>query len=182
MIAASVIAGFLLIPIHELGHVACDWITGHPAAMSYARDYLLSGMEPPFLGVLGGPLLPMVVAAVSILLIYLKRDPSVFYPIAFIGSIDRLVFYLMGTLPSDERNLADMAGWNIHSFQWIFLACEVVLLASIAVSFFKNRVSMRHAALVVLVSLAGFVVGAAAGIFGVEKYLFPVQYQIQFGR
>jgi hypothetical protein len=124
----------------------------------------------------------MVLAAGSILLIYLKRDPLVFYPIAIIGSIDRLILYLMGTLPSDERNLADMAGWNITSFKWIFLTCEAVLLVAIAISFFKNRVSVRHAAIIVLVSLAGFVAGAAIGIFGVEKYLFPVHYEIQFGR
>jgi len=41
--------GFVLIPIHELGHVICDWLTGHPATMSYARDRLLSGGETPFL-------------------------------------------------------------------------------------------------------------------------------------
>jgi hypothetical protein len=39
----SIIFGFFLIPIHEFGHVLFDWITGHPAAMSYARDYLLTG-------------------------------------------------------------------------------------------------------------------------------------------
>ena len=49
---ASLIFGFILVPLHELGHVICDWITGHPAAMSYARDYLLSGGETPFLGLL----------------------------------------------------------------------------------------------------------------------------------
>ncbi|MGD1007022.1 MAG: hypothetical protein ABR980_07325 [Ignavibacteriaceae bacterium] len=29
----SIIFGFFLIPIHELGHVIGDWITGHPASI-----------------------------------------------------------------------------------------------------------------------------------------------------
>jgi hypothetical protein len=67
---ASLIFGFFLIPVHELGHVICDWTTGHPATMSYARDRLLSGGETPFLGLLGGPLLPLIISAFSVFQIY----------------------------------------------------------------------------------------------------------------
>jgi hypothetical protein len=45
----SFVFGFFLVPIHEFGHVICDWITGHPAGMSYARDYLLSGGQTQFI-------------------------------------------------------------------------------------------------------------------------------------
>src|SRR6266511_2289122 len=34
--------GFILIAVHELGDEICDWLTGHPATMSYARDRLLA--------------------------------------------------------------------------------------------------------------------------------------------
>ena len=72
----SIIFGFLLIPIHESGHVICDWITGHPASMSYARDYLLSGGNTPFLGLLGG-----TVAAVDVVYrfcrVHLQTDESI---------------------------------------------------------------------------------------------------------
>ena len=87
----SIIFGFFLIPIHEFGHVICDWVTGHPAAMSYARDYLLSGGDTPFLGLLGGPLLPLILSAVSVMFIYRQMRISIFYPIAIIGTLDRVV-------------------------------------------------------------------------------------------
>ena len=85
----SIIFGFFLIPINEFGHVLCDWITGHPAAMSYARDYLLSGGDTPFLGLLGGPLLPLILSAVSVVFIYRRTKISIFYPIAILGSFER---------------------------------------------------------------------------------------------
>jgi len=182
LIVASAIAGFLLIPVHELGHVICDWLTGHPAAMSYARDYLLSGGKTPFLGLLGGPLLPLLIAAVAAVLLFRKRDPSVLYPIAIIGSLDRLVFYLVGILPSDEKDLATILGWNIHSFKYIFLAGELAILLLVAASLVVNKVAPRRIALVVLAPLFGFVLGAAVGVFGVERVLFPAQYALQFGK
>jgi hypothetical protein len=84
----SLVFGFFLVPVHELGHVICDWITGHPAAMSYARDYLLSGGETPFLGLLGGPALPIIVAATAVVLIYRGRNLLLLYPVAIQASID----------------------------------------------------------------------------------------------
>jgi len=177
----SIIVGFFLIPIHELGHVIGDWITGHPAAMSYARDYLLSGGERPFLGILGGPMLPLILSAVSVIFIYRRTKTSIFYPIAIIGTLDRLVFYLSGMLPSDEKDLANMVGWNIYAFKYIFLSAEVLLLLLVLNSLIKYKVGLKQIVLVIVIPLLSFFVGASIGVFVVERYVFPVQFKIQFG-
>lgn len=177
----SIIFGFLLIPIHESGHVICDWITGHPASMSYARDYLLSGGNTPFLGLLGGPLLPLMLSIVSVVFIYRRTRVSFFYPIAILGSFERLVLYLSGMLPSDEKSLAVMVGWNIHAFKYIFLCIEVSLLLLIIISLIRYKVGFIQAILVFVIPLLSFVVCASLGVFVVERYIFPVQFKIQFG-
>ncbi len=177
----SIVFGFFLIPIHEFGHVLCDWITGHPAAMSYARDYLLSGGDTPFLGLLGGPMLPLVISAISVIFIYKRRKLSVFYPVAILGSFERLVLYLSGILPSDEKDLASMAGWNMSAFKYIFLSAEVLLLFLVFISLIRYKVGFKQAILVFVIPLLSFVVSALIGFFVVERYLFPVQFKIQFG-
>ena len=177
----SIIAGFFLIPFHEFGHVLCDWITGHPAAMSYARDYLLSGGKTPFLGLLGGPSFPLILSAVSVILIYRGTKLSIFYPTAIIGALDRLVLYMTGMLPSDERDLAGMIGWNNNAFKYIFLSAEVLLLLLVLISLVRYEISVKQMILVFAVSLLSFVVGASLGFLVVERYVFPVQFKIQFG-
>ena len=177
----SIIFGFFLIPIHEFGHVLCDWITGHPAAMSYARDYLLSGGDTPFLGLLGGPLLPLILSAVSVVFIYRRTNISIFYPIAILGSFERLVLYLLGILPSDEKGLASMVGWNMSAFKYIFLSIEVVLLLLVLISLIRYRVGFKQAILVFVIPLLSFVICALIGFFVVERYIFPAQFKIQFG-
>ena len=177
----SFVFGFFLIPIHELGHVICDWITGHPAAMSYARDYLLSGGETPFLGLLGGPSLPIIAAAISVVLIYRGKNLSLFYPIAIQGSVERLAQYVCGILPSDEADLARLAGWSKYSFRNIFLGLEVLLLSLIIISFFKYRLGGKQSVAVIVIALICVVVSAALGICIVERFVFPEQFHIQFG-
>jgi len=177
----SLIAGFFLIPLHEVGHVICDWITGHPAAMSYARDYLLSGGQTPFLGLLGGPLLPLIVSAVSVVLIYRNIHLSVSYPVAVMGTLDRLLLYLSGSTPSDERDLAQAIAWPATSFKHIFLGAELVLLALILLSLIRHRAGIRRSVLILVIPLASFVVGASFGVFVVDRYLFPEQHRIEFG-
>ena len=177
----SFVFGFFLVPVHELGHVICDWITGRPATMSYARDRLLSGGETPFLGLLGGPLLPVTVAALAVVLIYRGRNLSVLYPVAIQASIERLSFYAFGGLPSDEEDLARLAGWGKYSFRNIFLGLEVLLLGLIFISFFKHRLGVKQSVAVFLVALICVVVSAALGICIVERFVFPQQFHIQFG-
>ena len=178
---ASIVVGFFLIPLHEFGHVLCDWITGRPAAMSYARDYLLSGGKTPFLGLLGGPSLPIILAAISVCLIYRKRNLSVVYPVAILGSVERLVLYAAGMLPSDERDLAKIMGWDAHAFKYIFLSAELVLLSLVVLSFARHRIKFKHSLLVLLIPLICFVVSAAFGVFVIERFVFPTQFKIQFG-
>jgi hypothetical protein len=156
-------------------------MTGHPAGMSYARDYLLSGTEKPFLGILGGPLLPILLSAVSVVLIYHRKNISVLSPIAILGSFDRLVLYLGGSLPSDERDLAQMAGWNISSFKYIFVSVEVILLLLVLLSLFRYKVGFRQSVFVIVIPLVSFIVGASLGVFVIERYVFPVQFRAQFG-
>jgi hypothetical protein len=178
---ASMIFGFFLIPVHEFGHVICDWITGHPATMSYARDRLLSGGDTPFLGLLGGPLLPLILSAFSVVQIYRKTNLSWFYPAAILGSFERLVLYLKGSLPSDERSLAKIIGWNMYSFKYIFLSLELLLLALVLLSLIRYKVNLKKAALVFLIPLLCFIVGASIGVFIVERFVFSSQFKIQFG-
>ncbi len=177
----SLVFGFFLVPLHELGHVICDWLTGHPASMSYARDYLLSGGETPFLGLLGGPALPIVVSATAVIFLYLGKHPSLFYPVAIQAAIERLVPYACGLLPSDERDLARLAGWSLYSFKHIFMGLEALLLILIFISFYKHRLGFKQAALTLLIALASLVVSAAVGICVVERLVFPQQFKIQFG-
>ena len=177
----SLLFGFFLIPIHEFGHVLCDWITGHPASMSYARDHLLSGGSTPFLGLLGGPLLPLILSAIAVGQIARRANVSVFYPVAILGSIDRLALYSAGILPSDERDLAQAIGWNPYSFKYIFLSVELVLLLLVVASLIRYKVGVKTVAAIFVIPLLSFVAGAAFGVLVVERYLFPVQYGIQFG-
>jgi hypothetical protein len=177
----SLVFGFFLIPVHEFGHVICDWITGHPAAMSYARDYLISGGQTPFLGLLGGPSLPILVAAVAMVLIYLGKDLSLLYPVAIQASIERLIWYIWGILPSDEEDLARLAGWSKYSFRNVFLGLELLLLSLIVISFFKHRLGGRQSGAVFVTALISFVVSAALGICIVERFVFPGQFHKQFG-
>jgi hypothetical protein len=177
----SLVFGFLLIPIHELGHVTADWLTGHPAAMSYARDYLLSGGATPFFGLLGGPLLPILVSAVAVFNIYRGKSLSASYPIAFLAAIERLVPYIAGILPSDEKDLATLAGWPPYSFKHLFLALELLLLCLIITSFFKHRLGIRQSILILVVASISLVLSAGFGIMVVERFVFPAQFNIQFG-
>jgi len=181
LIISSLIFGFFLIPTHEFGHVAGYWITGHPAAMSYARDYMLSEVEKPFLGLLGGPLLPLIISAISVGLIYMRVKVSSFYPLAILGSFDRLILYLFGVLPSDEFDLAMKVGWNIHAFKYIFLSAEIFLLALVLLSLVRYKVGIKRSLLVFSIPLVSFVGTAAFGVFVVERFVFPVQYKLQFG-
>ena len=178
----SAICGFLIIPVHEFGHVVGDWITGHPAGMSYARDYLLNGGEKPFFGILSGPLLPLVFCVFAIIAICKRKNLAVSYPIAIIGSLDRLVFYLMGILPSDERELANLAGWNSYSFEYIFCTAETAVLLLVVISMFRYRLALRQGVLVFFIPIVSFVVGVAIGVYGVERLVFPSQFKLQFGQ
>ncbi len=177
----SLIAGFFLIPLHELGQVVCDWITGHPAAMSYARDYLLSGEKTPFLGLLGGPLFPLILSAVSVVLIYLGIRLSVSYPLAVMGTLDRLLVYLSGSTPSDERDLAQAIAWPTTAFKHIFLGAEILVLALVLLSLIRYKVGIKRSVLIFVIPLASFVVCASFGVFVVDRFLFPEQHRIEFG-
>jgi hypothetical protein len=177
----SILAGFLLIPFHEFGHVLGFWLTGHRAGMSYARAYLIPDGPEPFLGVLGGSSLPIILAAFSVLMIYRRWNLSVFYPLAILGSFERLAHYLAGWLPSDEYNLARMMGWGTHTFKYIFLSIEILLLLLVAVSFFRNRIKFKQAALIVLIPVVCFCVLSGFGLFVIERFIFSEQFKIQFG-
>ena len=177
----SLIGGFLVIPVHEFGHVVCDWITGHPAGMSYARDYLLTDGPRPFLGVLGGPLFPLIFSAVAVAFIYRGSHLSVAYPIAILGTLDRLLLYLSGSVPSDELTLARSAGWPDSSFRSLFLAAEMILLLLVLVSLIRYRVGAKRAILVFCLPVVFFVTGAVVGVFVVDRYLFPEQHRKEFG-
>jgi hypothetical protein len=177
----SLIFGFFLIPIHEFGHVLCDWITGHPAAMSYARDYLLREGNTPFLGLLGGPLLPIIIALFAVTQIHRRVNLSIYYPIAVLGSIDRLILYISGMLPSDERDLAGLAGWDINSFKYIFLSLEMIVLVLIVISLYRWKIGIKRSCLIVVIPLISFIIGALIGVFVIERFVFPQQFAKQFG-
>jgi len=176
----SLIGGFFLIPLHEFGHVLCDWITGHPAAMSYARDYLLSGEKTPFWGLLGGPVAPLLMSAVCVILIYRGVNLSITYPLAVLGTLDRLLLYLSGSTPSDERDLASAMAWPQATFKHIFLTCELLLLALILLSLIKYRPGIWRSILIFAVPPVCFIAAALLG-FLLDRYAFPEQHKKEFG-
>lgn len=179
---SSLLAGFLLIPVHEAGHVIFDWISGNPAGMSYARDYLLGNGKQTFLGELGGPLMPILIAIVSIIFIYKQKvNLSIVYPIAILGCMDRLILYITGMLPSDERVLAGFMNWDAHVFMYIFLSLEIILLSLIVNSFKYFHASVKMKVLCFLIPLISFIVMALFGVFIIEKNIFPAQFHLQFG-
>jgi hypothetical protein len=176
----SLAGGFFLIPLHEFGHILCDWITGHPAAMSYARDYLLSGEKTPFWGLLGGPVAPLLMSTVSVILIYRGINLSITYPLAVLGTLDRLLLYLSGSTPSDERDLASAMAWPQATFKYIFLSCELLLLALILLSLVKYRPGIWRSVLIFAVPPACFIAAASLG-FLLDRYAFPEQHKKEFG-
>jgi hypothetical protein len=177
----SLIAGFFLIPFHEFGHVVCDWVTGHPAAMSYARDYLLSGGETPFLGLLGGPLFPLILSTIAVILIYRGIRLSVSYPLAVLGTMDRLLLYLAGSTPSDERDLARAMAWPAVTFKYIFLGAEIFLLVLVLRSLIRYKVGIKRGGLILVIPVASFVISASLGVFVVDRFVFPEQHKKEFG-
>jgi hypothetical protein len=177
----SIFVGFFVIPFHEFGHMLGYWITGHRAAMSYARAYLVPDGPDPFLAVLCGPSLPIVFSAICVFLAYKRWNLSVLYPVMIIGSFDRLGQYLLGWLPSDEADLAMKMGWEAHTFKYIFMSAEIILLLLVAISLLRNRIKLKHSMLILLIPLGCFGVCASVGIFVVERYVFPAQFKLQFG-
>jgi len=149
--------------------------------MSYARDYLLSAGRKPFLGLLGGPLFPLILSAIAVIAIYRGTRLSVFYPLAVLGTLDRLLLYLSGSTPSDERDLARALAWPAASFKYIFLSAEVLLLALILLSLFKYKFGVGRSILVFVIPLAAFVVCASFGVFVVDRFVFPQQHRLEFG-
>lgn len=149
--------------------------------MSYARDYLLGNGTYTFLGILGGPLLPIMFSTIAIVLMYkTKIDPSILFPIAVLGSIERMILYLAGLLPSDERNLSEFLQWDMNSFKYIFLSIEIILLSLILYFLFKYRIIWKMKILCLLIPVISFIVMAAFGVFVVERFVFPEQFNIQF--
>ncbi len=181
MIITSLLFGFLLIPLHEFGHVIFHWLTGNPEGMSYARDYLLGNGTHIFLGVLGGPLFPLLVSVIAVVLIYRSSiSLSVLYPIAILGAFERLVLYLALGLPSDEKELSDFLHWNRLSFEYVILSSEIVLLAFVIYSMFRYKINLKMKILCILIPIISFVIMAAFGVLVIERFVFPAQYHLQF--
>lgn len=180
-IIASLSTGFLLIPIHEFGHVLFHWISGNPAWMSYARDNLFPGSEKTFLGSLGGPFLPLFLAVLSLIPLYKKKHMHLFYPIAILGPLDRLFFYIRGIVPSDERNLSKFLNWPKPTWMIIFLIIEILILILVLLSLRRNKFSLKMSIFIIIIPVISFIIMAIFGIFVIEQFIFPEQFKIQFG-
>jgi len=182
IIVTSLIGGFLLIPVHELGHVIAHWISGTPAAMSYARDYLLVDAELTWLGIFGGPFLPLFISIIFVCIAFnLKKPPIYIFPIAVLGAIERLMLYVTGTFPSDERSLSRMANTSEGLFRWIFLTIEIALLILIIIRLRTMKKNLIQIIIIIAIPIASFILMALFGIYVIEKNFFPTQYSIQFG-
>ena len=81
-------------------------------------------------------------SAVSVILIYRGIHLSVSYPLAVLGTFDRLLLYLSGSTPSDERDLAQAIAWPVASFKHIFLGAEILLLALVLLSLIRYKVGI----------------------------------------
>lgn len=180
-IIASLITGFLIIPIHEFGHVLFHWLSGNPAWMSYARDNLLPGSETTFLGSLGGPFLPLFLAALSLIPLFKKKHIHFFYPISIVGPFERFIFYIRGIIPSDERNLAEFLNWPRSSWMIIFLIIEILIWILVLLSFRRNKISIKMSILIIIIPIVSFILMALFGVFVIEQFVFPEQFKLQFG-
>lgn len=150
--------------------------------MSYARDYLLGNSTHTFLGVLGGPLLPLVVSLIAVVLIYKSSiSLSILYPFAILGAFERLVLYIVLGLPSDEKGLSDFLHRDRLAFEHIVLSAEIILLAFIIYSMFRYGINLKMKLLCILIPIISFVIMAAFGVLVIERFLFPVHYHLQFG-
>lgn len=184
----SLLVGFLAIPLHELGHVIGYRLLGVAATMSYAREIVPHGEPERFLGVAGGPFLTTLVCFGAIALVYRRKWVPETYAVAVIASLDRIVLYgtqWRGLLVwhrvspgMDESKMAALLGLNPLFWYAVLTLAFVVAWVLIVRSL---RYSRLTSVLVCLIPVAMFVAGAAAGVFVVERLVFPQQYHIQFG-
>ena len=183
----SAVIGFLLLPIHELGHVLAYRMLGVPATMSYAREILPPGEPQRFLGVAGGPLFTQLLCCAALLLIYRKKWLTLAFPLAVIMSLDRIILYGMAwrqllvlhRAPGmDETKMATLVGWN--PFFW-YAALTLFFFVAWVLVVLRLRYGAMRNFLLCAVPVLFFVAMAAFGVFVVERNLFPEQFRIQFG-
>jgi len=98
-----------------------------------------------------------------------------------VGTMDRLVLYLAGNTPSDERELAAALNWPMGSFKCIFFCWELLVLLLVVWSLVRYKAGIRGALLILLIPIASFVAAASFGVFVVDRFLFPEQHRIEFG-
>jgi hypothetical protein len=184
----SALVAFLVIPLHEFGHVIGYALVGVPATMSYAREIVPPGAAGKFLGVAGGPLLTQLVCVAALVLVLRGKYLPATYAVAALTSLDRVVLYPMQgrrllvlhrfSPGMDETKMAVLSGlpsgfWYV-AFTIVFVVVWMLLIRSLRYGALRNW-------LVCLIPVAMFVPMAAFGVLVVERYLFPMQYHLQFG-
>ena len=170
-----------MIPIHEFGHVIFHWLSGNPAWMSYARDNLFPDSEKTFLGYLGGPIFPLLLGSLCLIPIYKGIKLEIFYAMAILGPFERMILYITGVIPSDERALAKILNWPEYSWLIIFLVIEITLLFLFFYSLKVNKLTLKNKILVIIIPLVSFILMAILGVFIIERFIFPEQFKLQFG-
>jgi len=184
----SLLVGVLAIPLHELGHVIGYRLLGVAATMSYAREVLPPGESPRFLGVAGGPFLTTLVCFGAIAVVYRGKWLPAAYAVAVVASLDRVILYAMQWRPllvqhrpspgMDESRMAALIGAS--PFLWyVVFACAFVVAWTLIVR--SLRYGPVRNVLVCAIPVVTLVVGAAAGVFVVERLVFPQQFHLQFG-
>ncbi len=106
-----------------------------------------------------------------------RARQSSLYPVAIQATVERLIPHPCGVLPSDERDLATMAGWNSYAFKHNFLLLELLLLGLIVLSLFWDKVGVKQSILIASIALASSIVSAGIGICVVERFVFPAQFK-----
>ncbi|MBY8982656.1 MAG: hypothetical protein KGD57_06890 [Candidatus Lokiarchaeota archaeon] len=169
-IGFSLIIGFFMIPIHELGHVIFQFISGNPAWMTYAEEIPLTGYVDTPLGTLGGPLFSVLLAFLSVFFLYKKKYTEFFIPIALIGSIGRFPLYLLGA-GGDEGILEQYLNWPKNTIVFIFVGLG--LLIFILSIYFISKIfeSKKQRFIVCFIPFPLYFILGIFGLFVIEPVL-----------
>ncbi len=190
-IAVSSLIGFISIPIHEFGHVIGNFVTNIPTGMSYAREYTLNGQAESISGILGGPVLTVVLSYIGLLMIYRKRYLVFAYPFTIIMCVDRIYVYLWcfstmdikrylelgGLFGMDERGAAERLNIDPYTFFMLIQILELVVLIFII---YHLRFVLKKNLSIVLIPVIFTCIMRYIGINFIERNLFWEQYNHQF--
>lgn len=190
-IVVSLLIAFISIPVHELGHVIGNFLTGIPAGMSYAREYTLNGQAESLSGILGGPVLTVVLSYIGVFLVFKRKYLMFAFPFTIIMCLDRIYVYLWcfstvdierfreinGLFGMDERSAAERLNINLQTF---FLLIQLLELVVLIIIIYHLNYGLKKNLLIALTPVISTCIMRYVGINFIERNLFSEQFKLQF--